>query len=536
MFNLVQNIDFVIASMFMLVVISVSVGRRYSNISKSNKAFYRMVHTLFFACICSVLSVIGRSYPNQINIFATFIFRLAYIDLLAVVCALSYQYVRSYQDYDNKHNVLDYAVMGLLVVPFLVSFIDIITIISTNGSEDTMSTVNIFLGISMLSAFIILILIAVSAVVNKRYYSTLQFKSIITFTAIIIFFVIAELIFSNLVLGLFGLTLAIIIIQSSLETPDYSQLNQTAKELSVLKAEDKLLRESNEELTMQNDRLNIDIIASREASKEAAKEAAKASKTAEEMRRAAVLANQSKDDFFAKMSTEFRTPISTIMNINEHIYSEANDETIKEKSKEISEAANHLLSMFNDVFDYNKIENNTLKIKEEEYELVDFVKDIYKKHIAEANSKKINFIIDIDENIPKTLVGDSFRLSQVIDRMISEDIKHVDMGSVTFKMSLEGMGRASCLIKYVLKDTGMGIKEEDIKTVYERMYPADEANDEYKDGVGLGLSIVSKILNMMGTRLNMDSVYGVGTYYDFSVRQSYVNPAPIGKLDFGNED
>ena len=540
MTQLIHNIDYIIASVCILIVMASSTGRQFTKVSKSNRIFYMLVNCLFWACIFDIFMNVCQSFTDIFTPTWANISKMMYSVVLSVLCALAYYYIRSYQIDEikiTKFNVFDYIVIIATIIPIILSIINIfvgtIAYIDADGKLQN----GPFYLVTYIAPFMVLAIVAISALSNKNKYTKDQLKAIVAFVILIMVFEVVEVIVGGkYVIGLFGCTLAIIIIQNSLETPDVARLNKSLKDLDEANLKLDKLTEKLNDLEKENERLNIESIASHEAAKVANMEAGKSARLAEEMRRAAVTANQSKNDFYTKMSTQLRNPLSVIMGMNEVIYNESVDEGIKEYAKNSLTASNELLEMFNDVFDYNKIKSNSFKINEEEYDLKEFVEKIYPLHLKEAMDKGLSFSAEIDENIPKKLIGDSFRIKQVLDKMISTAIKHTSKGSVTLKISLEGKGRTSVLIKYVVKDTGRGLKDDELKSVYDMIYPTDDAAIKRADGVGTGLSIISEILNLMGTRLNMDSEFGLGSVFSFSLRQSFVGTETVEKIEFENKD
>ena len=264
---------------------------------------------------------------------------------------------------------------------------------------------------------------------------------------------------------------------------------------------------------------------------EDAKEAAiRSRKMAEDAKDAAVRANQAKSDFLARMSHEIRTPMNAILGMNEMILRETDDSDILEHANDVSTAAHNLLNIINDILDFSKIESGKMHLVESDYSMKSLLREEYTMFTFKAKEKNLKLVFDIDENIPDALTGDDVRIKQIITNLLSNAVKYTEMGTVTLKASLEGKGRASAMIKFTVKDTGKGIKEEDICKLYEAFERIDEKANRNIEGTGLGINIVTQLLTMMGSKLLVESVYGLGTQFTFSLRQVMKNPEPIGNF------
>ncbi len=235
-------------------------------------------------------------------------------------------------------------------------------------------------------------------------------------------------------------------------------------------------------------------------------------------------ATRSKTQFLANMSHEIRTPINAIMGMNEVILRESREPEIRNYASETMIAADSLLGIINDILDITKIEAGKLTLNPVKYNFLNFINDIYNliRFRAESKELKLNFIID--ENIPSAFTGDDIRLKQVLVNLLSNAVKYTHIGSVTLEAKYEGKGR----IRFLVSDTGIGIKQEDIERLFDAFERFEQNKNRGIEGTGLGLNITASLLKMFGSELEVESKYGEGSVFSFVVFQEVVDPAPIG--------
>lgn len=244
---------------------------------------------------------------------------------------------------------------------------------------------------------------------------------------------------------------------------------------------------------------------------------------------AADSANRAKSDFLAQMSHEIRTPINAVIGMDEMILRETNDPDIKEYALDIKSASKTLLSLVNGVLDFSKIESGKMEITPANYNTEELIDDLVNMIADRAEKKYLEFDLDIDGNIPKTLYGDDVRLEQVIINLLTNAVKYSDKGTVSLKMACEGIEGDECTLYVEVKDTGIGIKEEDMEKLFESFQRLDERKNRNIEGTGLGMAIVQGILTMMDSTVVVKSDYGKGSVFSFKVKQGVVDPTPIGE-------
>ena len=237
-----------------------------------------------------------------------------------------------------------------------------------------------------------------------------------------------------------------------------------------------------------------------------------------------------KGAFLANMSHEIRTPINAIMGMNEMILRESRDPDILEYAQNIKGAGNSLLGLVNNILDFSKIESGKIEIIPTEYDLSSVVNDLINMIQLRADEKNLLLKLDIDPETPKRLYGDELRLKQVITNILTNAVKYTEEGSVTFTIGYEDdpADPRSVLLKVAVEDTGVGIRQEDIKKLFSEFERIDIEKNRNIEGTGLGMAITGKLLDMMGSKLYVDSTYGKGSKFSFAVRQIIVKREPLG--------
>jgi len=243
---------------------------------------------------------------------------------------------------------------------------------------------------------------------------------------------------------------------------------------------------------------------------------------------AAEQANEAKSRFLANMSHEIRTPINAILGMNEMILRESNDDKIKKYAYNIEAASGSLLSLINDILDFSKIESGEMAIVETEYDTGQLMNELETMFRPKADEKKLSFDFGVDSRIPQKLNGDPVRVKQVCMNLLSNAIKYTDNGSVKFRAEGERQQDGSMILTIMVKDTGRGIRQEDIGTLFDKFQRADLKNNNSIEGTGLGLAITKDLTEKMNGTITVESEYHSGSTFTARLIQGVCNPEPLG--------
>ena len=242
-------------------------------------------------------------------------------------------------------------------------------------------------------------------------------------------------------------------------------------------------------------------------------------------------ASKAKSRFLSNMSHEIRTPITAILGMNELIQRESDRPSVLEYSDNIQRAGNSLLHIISDILDFSKIEAGRIEIDESDYELTGLVGDVVNLTHLQAESKGLAFDVRVDPHLPSVLHGDVMRVKQVITNLLSNAVKYTERGTVTLTMELRNVSDGIATMYVSVADTGMGIREEERDRLFSAFDRLDLERNRSVQGTGLGLAISSKMLELMGSELEVESTYGEGSDFHFVLRQRVCDPSPVGSFN-----
>ncbi|MDR1979411.1 MAG: response regulator [Synergistaceae bacterium] len=252
-----------------------------------------------------------------------------------------------------------------------------------------------------------------------------------------------------------------------------------------------------------------------------------------EAERARELAEQSaraKADFLSRMSHEIRTPMNAIIGMTELLLRKEIPQDAQEDALGIQQASGNLLTIVNDILDFSKIESGKLDIIPAEYNLTSLVNDVVSIVRMRIMEKPILFLVNVDASLPDRLVGDEFRIRQVLLNLLSNAAKYTHSGHIAFTVDGAADGDR-ILLRFAVSDTGIGIREEDMGKLFIDFSQIDTYRNRMIEGTGLGLSIAQSLCRLMGGEIAAQSVHGKGSVFTASIPQKIVGHTRFAQVD-----
>lgn len=245
-------------------------------------------------------------------------------------------------------------------------------------------------------------------------------------------------------------------------------------------------------------------------------------------------ANQAKSAFLANMSHEIRTPLNAIIGMAALSKGEKNPDVIADYVSQIESAGKLLLDIVSDVLDFSKAESGKLELVPTEYDIVDVLNSVINiTNMRIGDSKPIDFMVDINPNIPRKLYGDDIRFKQILMNFLSNAEKYTESGHIIFSGDYTQTDDTITL-KFAIKDSGRGIAEENIGKLFKPFSQVDAGRNRKIVGTGLGLSIAGQLIELSGGTYSVESTYGVGSTFSFTIKQKILDRSPIS-ADFARE-
>ncbi len=242
--------------------------------------------------------------------------------------------------------------------------------------------------------------------------------------------------------------------------------------------------------------------------------------------------SRSRDAFFMNMSHEIRTPINTIIGLNEMILRENISDEVAEDAIHVKNASKMLLTIINDVLDFSQIENKRMSIVPVPYRIVGLIDDVVDLVQMRAKEKDLELYVDIDSSLPSVLLGDEVRVKQVLTNLMTNAVKYTQKGSVTLSVRGGASEGETEQLTFSVSDTGIGIKKEDIETLYDSFQRLDLEKNRRVEGSGLGLAITKQLVSLMGGKLTVDSIYTKGSVFTVILDQPIVDKTPVGSVSY----
>jgi len=251
-------------------------------------------------------------------------------------------------------------------------------------------------------------------------------------------------------------------------------------------------------------------------------------------------ANRAKTQFLARMSHEIRTPINAVLGMNEMILEESTEEVVQNYAHDVKDSSLLLLNIVNDLLDSSKIESGKMELVEDKYEIGSLLNDLYNMSRIKAKEKQLDLQFEIDAQMPRGYIGDDKRIKQVVLNLLTNAVKYTRKGSVVMTVKCKEITDDTATIYFAVKDSGIGIKPEDMEKLSGEFQRLDPVRNKNIEGTGLGLNIVRQFLKLMGSELQVESEYEKGSVFFFELKQKIINREPLGdfrkRLQQGNDD
>ena len=231
-------------------------------------------------------------------------------------------------------------------------------------------------------------------------------------------------------------------------------------------------------------------------------------------------ANRAKSDFLSSMSHEIRTPLNAIVGFSEDIqsYKDTASPEIVEDAEYILQATQTLLEIVGNILDINKIESNKMEITEVKYNFREEIESLAKINATRIGEKNINFKINLAPDIPYELIGDKTHIKEIVNNLLTNAIKYTEQGEIELSAKCINQNN-SCNLIISVRDTGRGIKAENINKLFTKFERLDIEKNSTTEGTGLGLAITKALVEMMGGKINVQSQFGQGSIFMVQIPQ-----------------
>lgn len=246
--------------------------------------------------------------------------------------------------------------------------------------------------------------------------------------------------------------------------------------------------------------------------------------------RRALVRSEEKTAFMSDMSHAIRTPANTVLGMDTMILRKSSDSRVTGYANDIANACQSLLSIIDDILDFSKTGSGEIRIQSVNYSLRALIADCYNMIVIRAERKGLDFSVNNDQQIPDSLMGDEMRVRQIIVNLLTNAVKYTESGSVELNLDFEQTGDNTILLYISVRDTGIGIREENMPHLFESYRRIEEGRNTHIEGTGLGLAITKHLVSLMGGEINVESTYGRGSVFHVSLPQKTVGKNTVGDV------
>jgi signal transduction histidine kinase/CheY-like chemotaxis protein len=241
--------------------------------------------------------------------------------------------------------------------------------------------------------------------------------------------------------------------------------------------------------------------------------------------------SRSKTSFLARMSHEIRTPMNAIIGMSELAERDYGRPEALGYIRDIKQSGANLLAIINDILDFSKIEAGNIQITAARYDTASLLNDAMTIIRFRLMEKPVELVTDIDPSIPSHMTGDETRIRQILLNLLSNAVKYTESGSIKFSARCDMIGTDAVLLTFSVADTGVGIRREDISSLFQDFTRVDMNRNKNIEGAGLGLSITRSLCRAMGGDIAVSSEYGRGSVFTATLSQACADYAPLGALE-----
>lgn len=247
-------------------------------------------------------------------------------------------------------------------------------------------------------------------------------------------------------------------------------------------------------------------------------------------------ANRAKSEFLAQVSHEIRTPLNAILGFTEQLKQTELDKKQDDYVRIIDKSSEHLLSLINEILILSKIEARQINFDNTPFKIENTVRYVHNALISKAEEKNLRFTYDVDKKLNKILLGDSFRLRQILINMLNNAIKFTHSGYVQLRCFLTNETDNEVKVRFDIIDTGIGISSDNLKTIFEQFKQADSSITKKYGGTGLGLTICKNLIELQNGSLSVTSQKNIGTTFSFILpyikgKETDIIPEDLGAVD-----